>query len=72
MVQPGAMDGEAAARARMQAVQAGTWPAFQKPLPERRWKRRGERLELGAKGRIACADFDISKCRRLRFLGLRE
>lgn len=34
MAQTGAMDGEAAARARMQAVLDGTLSAFQKPLPE--------------------------------------
>jgi EpsI family protein len=33
LVQTGATDGEAAALARMQAVLAGTLPAFQKPLP---------------------------------------
>lgn len=72
LAQTGVMDDEAAARTRMQAVRAGTLPACQIPLPERCGNRRGERLELGAKGRIACADFDISKRRRLRFLGLRE
>jgi hypothetical protein len=34
LVQTGATDGEAAARIRMQAVLAGTLPAFQMPLPE--------------------------------------
>ena len=35
LVQTGAADGEAAARARMQAVLTGTLPAFQKPLADR-------------------------------------